>query len=1199
MIGGVRQSKNHKANHFYAMSIDGKKVFESEKVPGVPAPQWATQMIMQSRFPGFGNHVVAKCSAGGADFLESEGAETQLVNNSGKPFLAVKFDISTQSHYEFMKALNADIVQLAKFNEGATTICVEIFSALVAMVPVIDRLGGIAQNQKERDDIVGDLLASLRDIAGVTQTCPDLDKIEGSAEDFRKVSLEAAIIVHDYVDPSKIPEHEIHKWMEAPDTSVDYNMARKKHQPGTGRWFLDGSEFSGWKEQPGSVLWLCGGPGSGKTILCSSAIADIIAFCEQKPSARGYAYFFFDSIAVNSQISTYNAFARSIISQLSDRCGDRIPTVLEELYSKCNSGYRQPLEVQLESTLARIIENFHSTYIIIDALDECTEKADILKWIHSVASKTSRYIHLMLASRPDPDIEHALASLPNLKKVAVAAESTVADINTYIDAELACKELSRWNKEEKQMIKDVLVGSSDGMIRYVWLKMEAVKACTNRRQLEAQLNSLPRYLEDSYAQIFARSTAPDDLLRLLQWLAFAERPLTVTELADVLTVDFSGIGGPIYNPRIRLHRPRKILGLLNGLVGEHEGAGNINDNVIPESGTYEQFSHSVIAQTCLAQLLYLDGPSILNWQIPGSDAEDLNFIKTIFPLAGWVRLQNMIIDADPSLKYTSSVLGRSIRSFKSSQHLPLDASPLYYACFVGSFQAVQNLVSEGADVNAVGAEASTRPLLLASIEGHIEIAQLLLESGADVNVQGGIHCTSLQAACAGGDFELSKLLLDKGADANIVGGKYGTALTASSAGGHIELSKLLLDKGANVNIVGGEYGAALLAACARGHNEIAKLLLDKGADVNIVGGRYSSALTAASAGGHLELSKLLLDKGADVNIAGGEYSTALTAASSGGHLELSKLLLDRGADIDFVGGEHGTALMAASARGHLELSALLLDRGPDVNAEGGEHGTALMAASARGHLEIARLLLERGADVNAEGGEHGTALMAAAAGGHLDIIQLLLDCGAVDTRREEGSDTAVQTELPRGDFDDAKALPENSADAPADGSDAHDTPLYEACAEGNVEGARLLLDKGVDIDVDGGKYGTALQVASAGGHLEVVKLLLDRKADANVRGERGTASALYEASEAGHLEVAKLLLDKGADANVEGGLYGTALQAACVGGYLELVEVLLENKAAVNAGGGKFGTALQASCVGGYVEVARLLLAKGADVNAH
>ena len=109
-----------------------------------------------------------------------------------------------------------------------------------------------------------------------------------------------------------------------------------------------------------------------------------------------------------------------------------------------------------------MLEIFDSTHIVIDALDECVEKADVLRWIESVAVGTSGRLHLMLTSRPEADIEQGLASLHNLQKVSVGEKST-DDIGAYLDARLRAADMSQWDEPEKQMIKTGLSAGSGGM----------------------------------------------------------------------------------------------------------------------------------------------------------------------------------------------------------------------------------------------------------------------------------------------------------------------------------------------------------------------------------------------------------------------------------------------------------------------------------------------------------------------------------------------------------------------------------------------------------------------------------------------------------------------------------------------------------------------------------------------------------------
>ncbi|KAF7978074.1 hypothetical protein HWV62_1723 [Athelia sp. TMB] len=1100
----------------------------------------------------------------------------------------------------------------------------------------------IAQYQIAQDNSVQALVETLREMARVASSVPDLRKIEGTTdviEEIGKASFEASKLVHDYVLPSvkgkssivarlithapssmsfriaqcqqkcldltkkldrrllidinvrvkevgaEVKKNKIHEWIKAPDNSSSYNVARKKHQHGTGSWFLDGSQFLGWKEQPGSVLWLSGGPGCGKTILCSSAIHNIIEFCKLKPLARGYAYIFFDGTMAQSEALDYNKFMRSLIRQLSNRHSDTMHAALVDLYHACDDGHIQPPESQLKDTLSQMLKSFDSTYIVIDSLDECVDQADLLQWIQSVAAEASGRLHLMLTSRPEPDIEKGLTSLSHLKRVPIVDKCARIDITAYLDARLRSTEMDKWREPEKQTIKSTLLAGSGGMFRWVVLQMDDLMKCFNKAQLTLQLMALPRDLDATYAKIFQQSSYPDALKILLQFLVYSQSPMTVDQLAEVLAVDFNAIGGPLYKPDLRPERPSDIFSICYGLVIEFEGTVKLAHFSVKEYFVKriasEADSQSVITQVCLANILHFDRPSVLDWTNPSYNLRD--HIDSLFPLARyaasyWVyhfRLSGAGATSCPLLQRMLSKLFRLPSTTQSyaliswvrlhrlsannvSGQLPMGASPLYYACLAGAIHAVEHLVQNGAVINAAD-ESSNNPLLIASLEGHLGVVNVLLDNGADSSVRDTKSGTALQAASSKGHLAVVKLLIEMGADVNSQGGDYGTALHAASSEGYLEVARLLLERGADINLQVGTYGTALQVAAAGDKREVAQLLLDKGADANVKAGTSGTALYIASSQGNFELATLLLGKGADVNIQGGDCETALHAASSEGHLEVVKLLLQQRADVNIEGDIHGSALQAACARGYIEVTHLLLESKADANAKGWTAESALYMASAQGHLELATLLLEKGADANIQGGSHGTALHAACVAGHLEIAQLLLD---------KGADANIE-----GGF--------------------YGTALQAASAGGHLELVELLLEKGADMNVEEGFYGTELQAASSGGHLEVVKLLLDRGAVVNIQGgDYGTA--LHAASAEGHFGVAQLLLDKGADVNTQAEDYGTALQAASMRGQVQVAWLLLDEGADVNGNGGFHGSALKAARAGDHLEIAQLLQERGA-----
>jgi ankyrin repeat protein len=119
-----------------------------------------------------------------------------------------------------------------------------------------------------------------------------------------------------------------------------------------------------------------------------------------------------------------------------------------------------------------------------------------------------------------------------------------------------------------------------------------------------------------------------------------------------------------------------------------------------------------------------------------------------------------------------------------------------------------------------------------------------------------------------------------------------------------------------------------------------------------------------------------------------------------------------------------------------------------------------------------------------------------------------------------------------------------------------EAPLLLAVKKEHRQVVKLLVDKGAEVNAQGGFYGNALQAASSNSHGVVVKMLLDKGAEVNAQG-RDYGNALQAASSNSHEAVVKMLLDKGAEANAQGGDYGNALQAASSNSHEAVVKMLM------------------------------------------
>ena len=123
------------------------------------------------------------------------------------------------------------------------------------------------------------------------------------------------------------------------------------------------------------------------------------------------------------------------------------------LYARCGDGHQEPTLDDLQKTLRGMLDGFSSTFIILDALDECTERERLLNWIQTLIldnfeKDINLGLHLIVTSRPEQEIEDKLKSYDYLDLVE---ESENHDLVTYLDYQLQNDSaLKKWNSDTKR-----------------------------------------------------------------------------------------------------------------------------------------------------------------------------------------------------------------------------------------------------------------------------------------------------------------------------------------------------------------------------------------------------------------------------------------------------------------------------------------------------------------------------------------------------------------------------------------------------------------------------------------------------------------------------------------------------------------------------------------------------------------------------
>ncbi|KAH9012823.1 hypothetical protein EDB83DRAFT_2185507, partial [Lactarius deliciosus] len=342
---------------------------------------------------------------------------------------------------------------------------------------------------------------------------------------------------------------DLRRWVAPPDPSVNYNTASSAHHEGTAAWCTEGITLADWKAA-GSLLWIHGKPGSGKSILSSAIVRDIKSMSDA--GSAFLAYFYFDFKDTTKQDS--RALLSSLLVQLSDQ-SDVFCDALSSLYSTHKRGSEQPTVDSLAQCLKDVLTIMGqvSIYLVIDALDESpndsgipSSRENVLELVKELVELHHPHLRLCITSRPEFDIHTTLEPLATQQISLHDEGGQKQDINDYVTFVIhSDRRMKRWREDDKDAVIENLTEKADGMFRWVFCQLEVLRHCfpTNLRRI---LEELPKSLDETYKRILTEinNANREHAWRLLQCLAVASRPLRVEELAEVLAFDLSAGGIP-------------------------------------------------------------------------------------------------------------------------------------------------------------------------------------------------------------------------------------------------------------------------------------------------------------------------------------------------------------------------------------------------------------------------------------------------------------------------------------------------------------------------------------------------------------------------------------------------------------------------------------------------------------------------------
>ncbi|RAQ79815.1 hypothetical protein COH21_006129 [Aspergillus flavus] len=319
------------------------------------------------------------------------------------------------------------------------------------------------------------------------------------------------------------------------DILKNVNSKNESRASDTGKWLLEMKEYKDWKRSPGSVLWLPGIVGCGKSVLCSTVVQDIEGLCKEDAS-KSLAYWYFQFSYDESQ--SVDRMMRSVVRQLSRTpLAPSVSKTWEEHSRKGSQSDRKTTMGMLDGVLSSLPGD---VYIVFDALDQCPQKPNhreresLLSLLVSIAERYKENIHTLATSRPEQDISRTMKNFPS-----ISLEQRLAkDVETFVRAQLDSGSLRELDADTKVLVIDILLLSRERRFRWADLQVKRLEDCRADDHIKEALRTIPDSLEATYQTIIHNVAEQDRSIarEILILMCSSAAPLDLQTVADSVSL---------------------------------------------------------------------------------------------------------------------------------------------------------------------------------------------------------------------------------------------------------------------------------------------------------------------------------------------------------------------------------------------------------------------------------------------------------------------------------------------------------------------------------------------------------------------------------------------------------------------------------------------------------------------------------------